>query len=257
MVSYLNENLVLLFNDYITETPFLSFLGTNKPTETAATLLEYSNRKHSVNYLKLVPECVAKLIDRRQFEVQSDVDSNDYILSVPFLSNLDTISVSSSKAAKGCHNFLRHYPHFRVEHLPQSSIAKSEFIELFRVWARYKALDHRELNEYSAFERLINNPNCNNNFVAIYLGEKLVGFFTYELLSKDFAIGHFGKALIDYIGIYDALAWELGKALNLQNVPYFNYEQDLGLEGLRQAKRKLRPAYFLNKYIVTPINRKL
>src|ERR1043165_3627696 len=58
-VSQLNGNLVLLFYDYVTETPFLSFIGRNDVDDTALKLIDYSIQHYSTGILKLIPKTVA------------------------------------------------------------------------------------------------------------------------------------------------------------------------------------------------------
>ncbi len=62
-VSQLNGNLVVRFTDYLTGEPFYSFLGSNKPTETADALLTLAEKEGIPLHLKLVPEDSAKEID--------------------------------------------------------------------------------------------------------------------------------------------------------------------------------------------------
>ena len=40
------------------------------------------------------------------------------------------------------------------------------------------------------------------------------------------------------------------KILDLRGVKYFNWEQDLGLPGLRKSKEKYHPSFFFKKFIV-------
>jgi hypothetical protein len=60
---------------------------------------------------------------------------------------------------------------------------------------------------------------------------------------------HFEKGIEDYKGIYQFINQAFAQALP----SYFksiNREQDLGDEGLRQAKMTYRPSSFVNKYRV-------
>ncbi|MDR2096143.1 MAG: phosphatidylglycerol lysyltransferase domain-containing protein [Treponema sp.] len=80
----------------------------------------------------------------------------------------------------------------------------------------------------------------NNRPVGWCLGESLAG-------GSMFAI-HFEKALDRYKGIYQFINQHFASSLPEQYT-YINREQDLGDEGLRQAKMTYRPAGFVRKYI--------
>jgi uncharacterized protein len=84
-----------------------------------------------------------------------------------------------------------------------------------------------------------------------YVDGKSAGWCLGEPLAKGrmFAV-HFEKAIEDYKGIYQFINQAFAQALPA----YFrqiNREQDLGDEGLRQAKMTYRPHAFVNKYRVT------
>ena len=100
MLSQLNGNLVVLFYDYITDTPFLSFIGRNKLSETAHSLIEYSTHHFQEPSLKLIPEIVATQLCSEHFAVEPDENSHDYILSVPYICCIKDLSSESDLAAR-------------------------------------------------------------------------------------------------------------------------------------------------------------
>lgn len=51
-------------------------------------------------------------------------------------------------------------------------------------------------------------------------------------------------------GICDVLSWEEAKLLQSRNVRHYNWQQDLGLKGLQQSKKKYQPCHFLKKFTV-------
>src|SRR4051794_25871812 len=64
-VSWLNDNLVVLFGDYGTGERFLSFLGVNQASETVDALLSYARRRGIVEELRLLPELAARALPPR------------------------------------------------------------------------------------------------------------------------------------------------------------------------------------------------
>jgi hypothetical protein len=83
-----------------------------------------------------------------------------------------------------------------------------------------------------------------------YVGGAPAGWCLGEPLSKArmFAV-HFEKGVEDYKGIYQFINQAFAQALPAY-FKHINREQDLGDEGLRQAKMTYRPCSFVNKYRV-------
>ncbi len=250
MLSQLHGNLVLLFYDYLTEKPFLSFIGKNYVAYTASMLIEYSIQKFQEPCLKLIPECVAAAIQCNHFEIIPDEDSHDYILSVPYLCSLPGLSCNSNPGARGCKKYFELYPHHAVATYGTNDIPVNACIDLFKRWAKGKSLNHLELNEYSAFVRFIHNKECNSKILAIYDNRTMIGFAAYELLTEQYVMGHFLKADSSYSGLNEALHFHVSKQLIDHNILYWNYEQDLGIPQLRQSKRKYKPEFYLKKFTV-------
>jgi hypothetical protein len=59
------------------------------------------------------------------------------------------------------------------------------------------------------------------------------------------------KGDTNYKGVYSFLVSESARQLLKKGKKYTNIEQDLGLPGLRQAKRSYAPAVMLKKYTIT------
>ena len=249
-VSQLHGNLVLLFYDYLTETPFLSFIGKNRLADTSNALIEYSLQKFQVGYLKLIPEAVAVQLCQEQFCICPDEDSHDYIFSVAYLRNIGNLANASNPAARFYKKYIRLYPHHTVKSYSRKDIPADECIDLFKRWAKVKCLNHLELNEYSAFVKFINNTENSNTIVAIYDGNAMIAFAAVETVSTEYAIGHFLKADKSYAGINEAMHVHVCEHLFSNSVPYWNYEQDLGIPQLRQSKKKYKPVFYLKKFIV-------
>jgi hypothetical protein len=88
---------------------------------------------------------------------------------------------------------------------------------------------------------------------AVYFVEgKPAAYCLGESIAKGkmFAI-HFEKAVDEYKGIYQFMNQSFAASLP-RFFTYLNREQDLGDEGLRQAKMTYRPAGFVQKYAARP-----
>lgn len=82
---------------------------------------------------------------------------------------------------------------------------------------------------------------------AILLGGKIVAFTFAEQLNSDTAVIHVEKADPTIRGAYAAINQNFVEH-EFSNLIYINREEDLGLEGLRQAKESYRPVKFIDKF---------
>ena len=87
--------------------------------------------------------------------------------------------------------------------------------------------------------------------MAIYIDDILVGFCIYELLDNGWAISHFGKCDNTFLNLYEYMMISVLRELNSRNYTFLNYEQDLGLPGLRASKSSSIPTKFLYKYTIS------
>lgn len=253
-LSMLNGNLVVKFSDYVNGEPFFSFLGDNMVNETAKELLNFSEKNYKIGNLKLIPEFIVNLLDKSEFQIEHDINSNDYIYLLEDLANMNKWSGTTS--SKNIRGFCKLYDDYTVEVEGISEVLKNgyigDYVDLFERWARSKNLENfAGLREYKAFERFLRiNEDC-IKVLSFRETRILVGFTMYEIFSDMYAISHFAKTDYFFNGkATDILNWEEAKMLHSQGVKYFNWEQDLGIEGLRKSKLKYKPIFFLNKYFV-------
>src|SRR5206468_385716 len=112
-----------------------------------------------------------------------------------------------------------------------------------------KKLEEAE-SELLATDRLLKHAgHFNLHTLGVYIDDVMVAYSIYEI-QGDYAVGHFEKAIKTHPGLYDYLKHATAKKLHEQGVKYINYEQDLGIEGLRKAKLLLHPEAFLKKYTI-------
>lgn len=250
-VSKLNGNLVVLFNDYLTGEPFISFIGKEKIKETAKALIEYSKVNFNKGHLKLIPEDVAFLFGGdKDFEIIPDRDAFDYVYEVEHIANMHNWPQHSS--GKNVRRILKDNLDYNIEHFDLSGIQSNKFLALFEQWVKSKNLGHYEdVSEYNAFEKILSSKSKDLFAVGLCVEKELVGFTVYQICSSEDAISHFAKADKTFLKeATDLLNWEEAKILKEQGIKHFNWEQDLGIKGLRMSKEKYQPKKMLYKFIV-------
>ena len=174
-------------------------------------------------------------------------DYEDYIYSFESLSTLKGRHYSKKKNRVA--NFKRNYD-FVYESITKENI--HEVIKFQKKWFDLYSDSNEEIlrNENTGILEILNNWNklnikggllkVNNEVIAYTLGEKI---------TQNTVLIHIEKALIDYVGSYQAInMFYLEK--EWENIEYVNREDDFGDEGLREAKMSYKPLYLLKKYSI-------
>lgn len=248
-VSIMNNNLVIRLPDYITSEPVTSVLGNTNIDDTLQELLR------SYGALKLVPETVIKSIEQSKlFIIEEDRDNHDYIYDLS-----QTVNLVGSKYKK-IRNKLSALKRFGYEKIDVQNLTKidntvsQELITLFDAWAKTaKQSLEDSAAERIAIRRLLDGASeLNLLFTTVRIDSELVAFSINEILeASEFSVCHFEKAISIHEHMPTFVAHEAVKALFERGVKYANWEQDMGLAGLREAKSKWQPSSLLKKYKVS------
>jgi uncharacterized protein len=252
-ISVLHGNLVVQFTDYITGRPFYSFLGNSKVGETASTLLELSRKDGFEPKLKLLPEDSIMGIDVKKFNVQENRDHFDYVYDFTELSSL--VGGKFAHKRNQVSAFLKKYPEAQIKIIDlKDKDLQTEMINLHLKWSKKKAEKEQafESHDEAMFERLLLTlESCSLVGTGVFVGDKLVAFLISELTPSEYVIAHSSKIDDAFIGVNAFLMKKNSEIMYSLNKRFFNYEQDLGIENLRQAKVRFRPTSFLKKYQLT------
>jgi hypothetical protein len=173
-------------------------------------------------------------------EVAEDRDNFDYLY---LRSDLAELSGKKYHKKRNLVNaFLNTY---RPEERPLTADLIPQAIKILDRWRLDKGVD----GDYAAAREsleLLGGLNMRGNIY--YVNGRPAGWCLGESLAKGrmFTI-HFEKAIDEYKGIYQYMNQAFAAALPKYYI-YINREQDLGDEGLRQAKMTYRPCGFVQKY---------
>lgn len=251
--SFLHDNLVVKFLDYMTNEPFYSFLGRNNVEITIETLLDHSRKNKIKEELGMVPgDSLLNYKQDGKFLIVEDVDNFDYILDV------EKISTLSGNKLRGKRNFSlrfqKFYPSHKILNIDVSnSLVQKEVLELFYLWEKQKGKERKDTeNELVAIQRLMRQAKKFNILsLGIYFNDRLIAFSINELAQNSYTVIDFEKADTAFIGLYQYLKQQSAKQFLKLGYHYINYEQDLGIEGLRKAKQSWGPFSYLKKYKIS------
>lgn len=250
-ISKLNGNLVVRFTDYLTCKPFYSFLGANSMTDTAQKLLCLSDEEGFEPVLKLLPEIAVKNIDVKNFRVIEDRDSYDYIYEISTFLLMDGPKFHHKR--RQCKYFEKTYTHTVMELDITNPIIKDQIIDLCHDWVRVKienvAAQHFQNEFLSILRYLMGVASKEHIAVGILVNNRLIAVSISENTCVEHNTCHFQKALTDtYKGLNVFLVREVAKILAAKGIRYINWEQDMGIPGLRESKESFQPSMYLKKY---------
>lgn len=252
-ISSLNENLVVKMPSYLTGDDVISFLGTNKPKETVVSLLDFASEHKIQGGLTLVPEIAISGLRDDTMRITEDRDNFDYIFSTNQLALLQGKSYKAKRhLAK---RFITEYPKakFVVDTLSESTV-QNQILSVLNDWQDKQDEKLETTLEHTAIKRLLHLAEAENNELilsGVYLGNELLSFSIDEKLSNGYAISHFYKIKNEFKGASEFLNQNTARFLSDRGVELWNWEQDLGIAGMRRSKLSYRPVQFFKKYKVT------
>jgi hypothetical protein len=189
----------------------------------------------------------------RYYDIENDRDLAEYIYPTEKLFALTGKKLRKKK--NHISQFLRNYPNYQVK--PMDAAVRKDCLRL----AEAQLIENQKPGKSIRDEATV-IKKCFNSFekmqlegIAVYieteLGSKLVSFSVYSRLNKDVFLIHFEKINYSYPGAAQIINWETAKVLR-GRCKYINREQDLGIQGLRQAKLSydpelIYPAIYLRK----------
>jgi len=252
-ISQLNGNLVVRFTDYLTGEPFYSFLGDNEVNNTILKLLTMSIEEEIKPKLSLISGNIAGIIARDKFRIEEDPDNFDYIFDLEEVSDYKGLKFASQR--NKVNKFLRNFPNVKIIRLNLiDPDIKRQILYLDEFWLKNKIkkdMNFRFKNELLATNRFLDGNFKDSIGIGIYNEEKLIAYSVSNIIdNENFAVSHFTKADISFEGIYDYLMKENAKFLLEYKCKFLNFEQDLGLPGLRNSKRSFM-SRFLRKFTIS------
>jgi len=172
------------------------------------------------------------------FTLKNDEDWNDYIYSTESLVNLSGKKLAKKKNLIS--QFMRLYPQHELK-----PVTNSDYEELMNFCYYWKDT-HKDNDDYLDIEFeaiktiLLNWDKLPCEGYKLYANDKLCAFSVYSKQTDEMATVHYEKYDIQIKGAGQVINHETAKVL-LDNYKYINREQDMGIEGIRQAKRSYQP----------------
>lgn len=175
-------------------------------------------------------------------------DVGEYLYSVASLVSLRGRRLGKKKNLIA--QFLQSYPDHAV--LPFTADCISACQQLAESWyasretSNYSRMEAAALQQtFAAVDELAVEGFC------LYVNKKLIAFSIFTRLNSNTCDEHFEKVDINYKGGAQFLNQQMMKSL-LGKYEFVNREQDLGIPGLRQAKKSYEPVQWRRNFQFTP-----
>lgn len=252
-LSYLEQNLIISLPDYLDGKMLYSILGTNRIDGCIDRLL------NDFGKLSLVPEIVVNSISSQdKYNIAEDRDGFDYIYDADALSKLVG---GKFKKKRNKHNvFVKAHENLELNVKVTKNLNENHMESIKNIdkeWAKINPRSEGDiLAERKALDRILRSfSSLDLILIEIEVDGQIKAFSINEILKNGYGICHFEKALkVHHENIYTFLSAEVALILKQHGCDLINWEQDLGLEGLRRSKSSFHPIKMLKKYTISAVN---
>ncbi len=177
-----------------------------------------------------------------EFAISSDENSADYVYLTEDLINLKGNKYQQKR--NHLNAFLKQYE-YKYERLSIENI--DEIKELFFKWESGQINHDTGSSQKATLMFLENMDKLNAVCAGLRVDGKLVAFTGGEAITDDMAHVLIEFADIDYRGAFNVINRDFCKN-EWGGYKYINREEDMGVEGMRYAKRAYNPVKMIEKY---------
>jgi hypothetical protein len=187
-----------------------------------------------------LPESWCDSFDSEHFRFDYNRNESDYLFKRAKIAEYPGRFLSPKR------NLLKQFmKQYRAEVVPYTSKQKEAVLKVLEAWQ--EGMGDMKTDYLGCKEALKNASALGLKGIVVYI-EKAPAAFILGTISRSNLFGlHFAKALTIYKGIYPFLFKELAAYLSMDEISCLNWEQDLGLKGLRQSKQSFQPEKIAHK----------
>lgn len=252
--KFSNEMYLLFGSQY--EKPFFSVLGLPNSEEQEKAEKLFLHLLEEGLYWKNMSESQKNALSEaflskleKDYDIINDRNNADYMYLRENLATL--VGKTYHKKRNQINAFEQSYTP-RVEALNEDTLP-----DAFHVLEEWKSHSTETFTDYEQCVEALNSLKLDNikscmafEGIIVYADDEPVAWTLGQKIAQGSTfVVHFEKGLASFKGAYQYVARAMAQNLD-ESVVYMNREQDLGDEGLRQAKMTWRPSHFIQKYKV-------
>lgn len=208
---------------------------------------EAKTKGHGVSFYNVSKKNLEKLdnLTECNYKITKNDGQGDYIYLVSDLINLKGKKYKSKR--NHISYFLKNYD-FKYE-----EINKDNLEECYQMSLDWNKIHKSNIKEYESKEpQAIKRAYENFDYLGLVGGlirsnNKIIAYTFGEKINDYMFCTHVEKAYADIRGSYPLINQQFAEN-TINNFEYVNREEDLGIEGLRKAKRSYNPVMLLEKY---------
>lgn len=225
-------------------------LGTNYNEQDLAGLIKEFQIEYPKAELILIPETYLEEHPEINnfFNIKDDRSWADYVYDIEKLVNLSGKKLAKKKNLVS--QFIRSYPDYAV--LPITKEKHEVLLNFTHKWRRDRGAEGIYLmTEMKAIENTLEMWDVLPvEGIIICLHNRIAGYSIFSQQTENMVSEHFEKFDPDKKGAAQLVNWETARYLQ-NRYKFINREQDLGLEGLRQAKLTYVPDFLIRFFLGT------
>jgi hypothetical protein len=245
-----NDCLLIMFKPRKGHPYGLSPIGPGEKSTALAFLSQEIRKLTPEVSIRRVPERFVKMhVDSQKYDAILDRDNSDYV----YLAK-DLITLSGNKYHRKKNHLNQFIKNNAFEYRQLDTELVECFLDMQETWCQMKqCVEKPDLlaEDYAIHEALTQFGELSYQGGAIVINSRVEAFSLGEPLNRDTAVIHIEKANPDILGLYAAISQRFC-ANAWDDRTYINREQDMGVEGLRKAKKSYYPHHMVNKYILVP-----
>ena len=188
-----------------------------------------------------------------EFEFTTSEGSYDYVYSIEDLATLAGKKYHSKK--NHLNRFIAEHPNYKVEAISCDNITRvKNFVDN---WFSHRVETDPEEDytmEIEAMRRAFESyREIGMDGIVITDGGEIVAMTMGAPMTREVFDVNFEKARGDVRGAYTVVNYEFARYIRNKypDIRYLDREEDMGIEGLRQAKKSYHPVYRVKKYKAT------
>ena len=194
------------------------------------------------SFMKAATGAQVEFLRGRGYIAEEDRDNFDYLYSRSELALLPGRKFHKKKNLVNA--FLGRY---RCEGMPLTDDRVKDALWILEEWRKESLADGDYIAAKEALEKADPLQLCGGIY---YVDGKPAAYALGEELGHETFAVHFEKGLNPFKGLMQFVNMSFAEILP-EHYSFVNREQDMGDDGLRQAKESYRPVGFIKKYIIT------